>query len=633
MSGLRRLVFSAQARLRAFYTRLVAALPSGPSLVRRVFKKNHLGLILSIGVMIPGRRKRPLLIARGRTYSWGDVHREALRFARLFRSERLARVARGELSRDEPLAIGIYQENTPAYIFAVFGAAFEGGVVFALNTGARGETLASLLDRAGVRLLLTTPSHVERIEAVLDGRSTLSRSGVLLDAGEAPAGMRTLDAALADSAHEPREKQTRLRIDAARPLLVLYTSGTTGLPKGVDCSHLKLVGAGFVTLQRTGLRSRDRGYVSVPLFHANAWYLGVLPVMLAGGSFVLRSHFRASAFESDVLEHGVTYFSYIGQILHYVLAAVHKKHGTFDAAEAALAHDPQNQLRIAHGNGATPRDRALMARIFGMEHLYELYGSSEAVVTCVVRPGDPPESVGRIPRRVVILNERDEECPPARLDPFGKILNYDEAVGEICARTSPDNLLFDGYSKDPGATESKYRGGFFRSGDLGHVCVIGGRRYLYFDGRTDDWLRKDGENFSAESVARFAREQPGVGAAVAYGAPAPVADELVAVALQMQPGVRFDPDAAYAWYLAQQRDAGMDPKWMPDFIRVVDALPLSSTQKVLVRELKRSHYDPTAPGELYVRERHDRGFRPMRDQDFAAYRERFAHNGREQLLR
>jgi len=142
-------------------------------------------------------------------------------------------------------------------------------------------------------------------------------------------------------------------VDNTRPVLVIYTSGTTGLPKGVPCTHLKMIGAGAVVQGTVRLKKEDRGYICMPLFHSNAWYVGVLSIMIAGASFVLKRKFSASAFESDILEHGVTFMNYVGQPLHYILTALEKKYGSVEDVEAALAHHSKNRFRIAYGNGAT----------------------------------------------------------------------------------------------------------------------------------------------------------------------------------------------------------------------------------------------------------------------------------------
>lgn len=614
---------------------------AGPvAVARRVLGHFRLGQLLRARASVPRLRARPFMLWEGTALTYADVYREASRYGALFRATRHALVARGELEPDAQLAVGIYRDNAPSFVFAVLGAALEGDVIIGLNTGFRGETLATLVERAQVKLLLTSDEQLAHVEQVLPRLRTLGRSGVLVetpvsrDAGagtlDAPEGMTTLGNALARArGGSPR------RPNGSQPLLVVYTSGTTGTPKGIGCSHLKLMGAGILTWRRIGLRSSDRGYVCMPLFHANAWLLGIMPLLLLGGSFVLKRRFSASAFEQDILDHGVTYMNYVGQPIHYILEALEKKYGSPAAVRAALAGDARNRFRIAHGNGATSTDREKLVSYLGMEHVYEIYGSTEAVINTVVQPGDPLDSVGRIgSSRIVILNERGQECPPAVVDGEGRIVNYEAAVGEICARMTRDSVLFEGYYRDPAATRKKYRDGHYHSGDLGHVRISGGKRFLYFDGRTDDWIRKDGENFSAESVARFARELPGVALAVAYGVPSPVSDERVAVALQMREGSTLDLQAAYDRYLQQQREGGMDPTWMPDFVRIVDRLPMTITDKVLVRQLKREHFDLAGHPEMviYWRQRGDARFRRMLPADYETMSRQFFENGRAHLI-
>lgn len=601
------------------------------SVARRALGVLHVARMLRWRARLPSTRNSPFLVWEGQSFTYSDVYRQALRFAALFRAHRRTAVERGELDADAPLPIGIYEDNSPTFVFAVFGAALTGDLVFGLNTGFRGDTLAAVMDRGEVQVVITSPEHLERLEQVLDDRTSLRREGVWVDAPSAPEGYRTVQEVL----DEARDAGGGRSPNGADPLLVIYTSGTTGVPKGIGCSHVKLLGAGALTWRRIGLRSDDRGYVCMPLFHSNAWLLGVMPMMLVGGSFVLKPRFSASAFEDDILRHGVTYMNYVGQPIHYILSALERKHGSPEAVTTVLASHPKNRFRIAHGNGATPVDRQKLVRYLGMEHVYELYGSTEAVINTCVQPGDPIDSVGEIKSsRVVILNENDQECPPAEVDAQGRIVNYDEAVGEICAKVKKDNIFFDGYYRDPSSSNRKYRGGYYRSGDLGHVCIVNGKRYLYFDGRTDDWIRKDGENFSAESVARFAQAHPGVAIAAAYGVPDPVSDEKVAVALRLREGTEFDPKATFDRFVQQQTQEGMDPKWMPDFIRIERELPMSTTQKVLVRHLKRQHFDLESHPEMdvYFRERGDHTYRRMTREDFEALRKRFAENGREHLL-
>jgi fatty-acyl-CoA synthase len=271
----------------------------------------------------------------------------------------------------------------------------------------------------------------------------------------------------------------------------------------------------------------------------------------------------------------------------------------------------------------------------GLEDMFELYGSTEAAISTFRRKGDPRGSVGEITDGAVkILNERGEECPPAQLGPDGKITNYADAVGEIC-RVAEDTALFQGYFDNPDANNQKYRNGVYHSGDLGHVLERDGKRYLYFDGRTDDWIRKDGENFSALQVARLVQEHPDIVLAAAYGVPCSVSDELVMVALKVRSGATLDPQAFFDYCERQVTEGGMDRKWFPDFVRVVDEFEYTQTEKILVRNLKKVHFDLNRLPQgttIWWRQRGDTAYKPLTADAYAALRAEFREREKLDLL-
>jgi fatty-acyl-CoA synthase len=298
-----------------------------------------------------------------------------------------------------------------------------------------------------------------------------------------------------------------------------------------------------------------------------------------------------------------------------------------------VTNNPKNHLRWALGNGAAAPDIERFTEWLGLEDMFELYGSTEAAISTFRKKGDPRGCVGEITDSAVkILNERGE-CPPATLGPDGKITNYADAVGEIC-RVAPDTSLFQGYFDNPKANNDKFRDGVYHSGDLGHVLVRDGTRYLFFDGRTDDWIRKDGENFSALQVARHLQEHPDIVLAAAYGVPCAVSDELVMAALKLRAGARFDPKAFFDFCEGLVTKGGMDRKWFPDFVRIVDEFEYTQTEKILVRNLKKVHFDrnrlPDAP--LYWRTRGDTEYRPLTLECYATLRREFVEAEKIDLL-
>jgi acyl-CoA synthetase (AMP-forming)/AMP-acid ligase II len=165
--------------------------------------------------------------------------------------------------------------------------------------------------------------------------------------------------------------------------------------------------------------------------------------------------------------------------------------------------------------------------------------------------------------------------------------------------------------------------------------VVEGRRFLFFDGRTDDWIRKDGENFSAAQVGRVLSEHPDVQLAVAYGVPCAVSDELVMAAVKLRDGAAFDAGQFFAWCDEQVVGASMDRKWFPDFVRLVDDFEFTQTQKVLVRNYKKTHFDLKrlpSDARVFWRERGDKAFKPFTDADYQRLRAEFASREKAELL-
>jgi fatty-acyl-CoA synthase len=218
---------------------------------------------------------------------------------------------------------------------------------------------------------------------------------------------------------------------------------------------------------------------------------------------------QASRFVPDVLRNGVTMWNYVGEPVHYVLAAIEKEYGGDEERSAPSTNHPDNKLRFAVGNGASPPDIDRFTRWLGLEDMFELYGSTEAAISTFRRKGDPRGSVGEITDPAVkILDESGASVRRPASAPAASFSTTRNASARSAA--SRDAALFQGYFGNEDATSQKYRDGVYHSGDLGHIVESDGKRFLFFDGRTDDWIRKDGENFSAGQVGRMLSEHPDV---------------------------------------------------------------------------------------------------------------------------
>jgi len=580
----------------------------------------------------PETADKPFVMHHGRTWTYRQFRNESARMGRFL----LGRL--GAIDDKRPGHVAMLLENHLELVSLYGGCGVAGLTLFGINTGLRGDTLAGVINHARARVLVVDERLLPEVEKVRGRLDTLPTENILV----VPTQGGTMDAAANLSACLDREVGTADH-DQTMPdvnttpetnLMVIYTSGTTGLPKGINNNHMKLCFVGLGVSSNLGLGADDVGYACMPLFHSNSIFIGLMPAFWVGGSIGIRERFSASNFVPDVFKYGVTFWNYVGEPVHYVLTHLSHTYGTdIERLRAEVTNHPANKFRYAVGNGAAPPDIDKFIDWMGLEDMYELYGSTEAAISTFRRKGDPRGSVGEITDlNVKILDEKGNERPAAILDGDGKITNYEDAVGEIC-RVASDTSLFQGYFDNAGANASKYRDGVYHSGDLGHVLLRDGKRYLFFDGRTDDWIRKDGENFSALQVARLISEHPDIPLAAAYGVPCSVSDELVMVALKMREGANFDPKGFFDFCESQVQHGGMDRKWFPDFVRVVDDFEYTGTQKILVRNLKAVHYDPRRVRDpLYFRERGDAAYKTLTTADFEKMRRKFGAAEKLELL-
>src|SRR5581483_6846652 len=287
--------------------------------------------------------------------------------------------------------------------------------------------------------------------------------------------------------------------------------------------------------------------------------------------------------------------------------------------------DHTNSLGLGFASEPSIRVRVKFDRRFGCE-LVESYGSSEGVISTYRPPGSPPHSIG-IPQPrpgadvAVVDPATGAECPSARFDATGRLLNGDVAIGEIVNRGGTAG--FEGYYRNDTATDARLRDGWYWSGDLAYRDTDG---YLYFAGRSLDWLRVDSENFAAAPVEAVLSRHPDVVMAAVYAVPDPQTGDQVMAALELRDASDFDA-AGFATFLAGQADLGT--KWAPRYVRIVDAMPLTATNKVDKAPLRASGWygDP-----VFFRPGAELDYRVFTEVDRTRLRDLFATHGRSALL-
>ncbi|WP_338741054.1 AMP-binding protein [Actinomadura luteofluorescens] len=512
----------------------------------------------------------------GRAWTWREVVAEcAARAAWL----------RGEARPERPVHVGVLLDNLPEVVFLLGGAALSGAVVVALNPTRSGAELAGDAERADCDLVLTQPRYAGKAAALGLPVVDVDAFGELV----APFAGSPLPGAVATG--------------PGTLLMLIFTSGTSGRPRAVRVTHRKVVVPGEMLAGRM-LSPEAVVYCPMPLFHSGAVMAAYAPALAAGAELVLRSRFSASAVLPDVRAHGCTYLHYVGKALSYVLAT---PEGEGDA---------DNPVQFAFGNEAAPLEQKAFGERFGC-FVIDGYGSTETAISLAPDPFGPQGALGRLTEGIAILDPAGRPCPPGAFDEAGRLVNGDEAVGELV--NTGDLGLFDGYYKED--APDRLRDGMFWSGDLAYADADG---YIFFAGRSGDRLRVDGENFGAVQVERVLAELPGVRQLAVYGVPDAASGDQVMLAVAADD---FDP-GAFAAYLRGRADLG--PKWIPRYVRVARELPATASNKILKRRLARDGWRTDDP--VWWRPGRDLDYRPMSAADAAALRAEFERRGRLHLL-
>ena len=475
-----------------------------------------------------------------------------------------------------PFHVAVLLDNVPEFVFWLESAGLAGAVVVGANPTHRGDELVRDLTHTECQFLVTDSASLPLLEGsrVGDALGTVGASNprvLVLDAQEAQSRLRVFEGTSAASVADPYVTPDSLGY-------LLFTSGTSGAPKACLCSQGRLARIGAIVAQMYSLTRDDVCYLSMPLFHSNALMAGWGPALMAGSTFALPSggRFSASGFLPDVRAAGATYFNYVGKPLSYILATPEQP------------DDKDNPLVRAFGNEGSADDVARFAERFDVV-VTDSYGSTEGGATVARTPDTPAGALGRAPEGTVVLDPgTGDECPVALFDPQGRLLNAEEAIGELVSKSG--GAGFEGYWRNDDAERARLREGWYWTGDLAYRDADG---FFYFAGRDHDWLRVDGENFASAPIERILQRHPDVVLASVYAVPDPAVGDQVMAAVQLRPGVAALDASGFFEFLAAQGDLGT--KWAPRFVRMSASLPITATNKVLKRGLRAERWNCTEP--------------------------------------
>ena len=486
---------------------------------------------------------------------------EEMSFARLFENaERVATFLDGlGVRKGDPVVLLL--QNGSDYLTAWFGLIRLGAVPVLLNTELKGSFLQHQLNDSGAKLAIIDHAFLPAVSEINPRLNALKT--ILLTQGAEQHSLEKASVASHQFAgwHD-QDRWTEPLPKPGDPCSIMYTSGTTGPSKGVLMPHAHCYLFGLGTVDNLGLDHTDRYYVTLPLYHANGLLMQVGGALIAGARVILRRSFSASAWLSDVREHGATVTNTLGVTAPFIFA------------QPPSPDDQKHALRILM---AAPNPHALSEiwqNRFGIKEVVSGYGMTECNMPVWGRTGEsqPADSAGFVYDRYFEVKIVDPETDMER--PAGEI-------GEIVVRPRAPFGFMAGYHGLADQTVEAWRNLWFHTGDAG---VMDAHGVVTFVDRIRDCIRRRGHNISSFEVERAFLELDDVSEVAAYAVPATIVggeDEIM---------VRVVPVAGRHLSLESLVRHGdrLLPKFAtPRYIDIAGELPKTPTGKIQKEKLRK----------------------------------------------
>jgi acyl-CoA synthetase (AMP-forming)/AMP-acid ligase II len=473
---------------------------------------------------------KPFVVTAERSFSYAEIYALSRQCATLLRK-------RGIGKGDH---IALISGNSAAFLVAWFGINSTGAVAVCLNDQLMGESIDYLVGQSDAKLIMADQDWLDaRRNDLCEGRAALPFIAINDD------GFLADLTALAEgetAANAPHDVCT-----------ILYTSGTTGRPKGVMCAHGGYVATGAQSARILELTPDDRIFVYLPLYHTNPQTYAVMAALTVGASLGLRRRFSATSFFDDARALGATGCTFVGTVL---------------AILATRYPEPvrDHRMRFTIGGGTTAELARTIEERFGFK-VHELYGMTEVGgwVSGSTASDHRLGANGRVrpDMQVQIVGSDDGPLPVGER-------------GEIVVRPLEPNRVLLGYYNKPEELAKASRNFWFHTGDVGSFDADG---YLYFHGRTKELIRRGGEMISPQELEGRLLKVPQIRDCAVVGVADPIMGE------EVKAVVVADED--FDLSDVRSRLAGQIPPYMlPRFVERVAVIPRTQTEKILRRELQ-----------------------------------------------
>ncbi|KAI8917325.1 hypothetical protein BC831DRAFT_516559 [Entophlyctis helioformis] len=482
-------------------------------------------------------------------YTFGELDAAANRIAHWGSSIGLAQLQ----------TVALLMENRPEYLAMTMGFAKIGVTIALINTNLKGSLLHHAINVSGARVVVASVNKLANWASIDVASPFDTPKDVYWYAGQdTPVPLDTVLAAVPSNTASPPDSSisrntyvngifhhalgpdvlasqradrppssVRNQVTSRTPLYYIFTSGTTGPSKAAKFSHRRFIGAAVTWAGPSGLKTGDRYYITLPLYHGNAGVVAVAPCYLLGNTIVLREKFSVSNFFKDIREHQCVATIYIGELWRYLFTLPTQPN------EGTPSFSP---LRVAIGNGLRSDIWTDVCRRFCITQVVEHYGSTEMPGDAVLNYFNKPGSCGFLPLELakqksmtgeggMLVRYDVEEDAVMRTDDGRCIACGPGEIGEMIMRLPGG--VYDGYVGE-NATRRKLYENVFEDGDMwwssGDLLKMDEQGFFYFVDRTGDSFRWKGENVSTHEIQVVVGAFPGVLEVNVYGIRIPHSD-------------------------------------------------------------------------------------------------------------
>jgi crotonobetaine/carnitine-CoA ligase len=449
--------------------------------------------------------------------------------------------------------VAIMLPNNPEFLFTWFALNKIGAVEVPINVALKGQGLAYQMVQSDCVALVADTEYLDRLEGVagdLENINHIAFTGA--DGLPNWSGFETMT--FADLMDRPSDTP-RANVHYSDLASILYTSGTTGVSKGVMFSHHYWYDIWAESVKYSRYTEDDVLYTGLPFFHGNAQGITIGPAILADAKAVIVERFSASRLWDDCRRWECTEANYIGGIIPILLKQEERE------------DDADNPVRLMVGAAAPQDEWHAFQKRFNTKIL-EVYGMTECYC-CLVSPYDEPRA-GACGQPITgwdvrIVDDDDNECKPGSL-------------GEFIARSNKMFVGTTGYYNKPEATLELFKNGWIHTGDLGRMDEDG---YFYFVDRKKQAIRRRGENISSFEVESVISAHDAVLESCVVGVPSDVGEEEVKAVVVLKDGQQVSEEELIRW--CEPRLAYFA---IPRYIAIRSTLPKTPSERVEKFKLK-----------------------------------------------